>query len=217
METGAFVDEVGANIMVFGEVGIGNTTMSSALLPALYRVEGVGSLYGTGASATHNGVNKENVVGKKVSTVEEAMQYYRGRMSDVLWGEPTRALAAAGGAEIAAMVGGMLKCSIQDLPILVDGFIVMTAAMIMCMMDLTQSRLLLFVTRSVERGQAVTLGVLRNIRMSGHFPAPTLPALDMDLRMDEATDALLAVPLMRSACMVVSKLATLNEVFGLAP
>jgi hypothetical protein len=60
-------------------------------------------------------------------------------------------------------------------------------------------------------------GFVRNIATSGRFPAPTPPALDMGLRIDKATGAHLAVLLVKSACMVVSKLATLNKVFGFAP
>jgi len=208
-ETGAFVDEAGADVVVFGEVGIGNTTTSSALIAALCGIEDVGSLCGTGASTTRDGID-DDAVGKKVSIIEEAMRYHT---FGALRGEPIRALAAVGGAEIAAMVGGMLECSDRDLPILVDGFIVTTAAMIACMMDPQVSRLLLFATRSTERGQAVALGVIRDIGI----PAPAPPALDMGLRMGEATGALLAVPLVRSACAVMSELATLNEVLGLAP
>ena len=212
-ETGAFVDEAGADVVVFGEVGIGNTTTSSALIAALCGIEDVGSLCGTGASTTRDGID-DDAVGKKVSIIEEAMRYHRGvGTSCALRGEPIRALAAVGGAEISAMVGGMLECSDRDLPILVDGFIVTTAAMIACMIDPQVSRLLLFATRSTERGQAVALGVIRDISI----PAPAPPALDMGLRMGEATGALLAVPLVRSACAVMSELATLNEVLGLAP
>jgi nicotinate-nucleotide--dimethylbenzimidazole phosphoribosyltransferase len=216
-ETSAFVDEVGADIVVFGEVGIGNTTTSSALLAALCGAEDVASLCGTGSSTTHDGIDEDDVVGKKVSIIEEAMRYHRGGTSHALRGEPTRALAAVGGAEIAAMVGGILECSDRDLPVLVDGFIVTTAAMIACMMDPSASRVLLFATRSAERGQVVALGAVRDIATSGRFPAPAPPALDMGLRMGEATGALLAVPLVRSACAVVSELATLNEVLSLAP
>jgi NaMN:DMB phosphoribosyltransferase len=80
-----------------------------------------------------------------VSIVVEAMGYHHGGMSDVLRGKPTRAPVAMGGAETAAMVGGMLECSSQDhLPVLLDEFIIMTATMIACMMDTSVSRLLLF-------------------------------------------------------------------------
>jgi NaMN:DMB phosphoribosyltransferase len=64
----------------------------------------------------------DDAVRKKVSIVEEAMQYHRGRTSNVLRGKPTRMLVAMGGAKIATMVGGMLECSDQDLSVLVDGF-----------------------------------------------------------------------------------------------
>jgi nicotinate-nucleotide--dimethylbenzimidazole phosphoribosyltransferase len=135
----------------------------------------------------------------------------------VLRGKPTRVMVAMGGAEIATMVGGMMKCSDQDMPVLVDRFNVTTTAMIACMMDPSTLRLLLFAMQLAKRGQAVALGVVHNIATSRRFLSPTPPALDIGLRMDKAMGALFALPLMRSACTVMSELATLNKVFGHAP
>ncbi len=73
VEISAFVNKVGANIVVLSEVRIGNTTTLSTLLPTLCRAEGVESLCGTVASMTHNRIDKEDVIGKKVSIVKEAM------------------------------------------------------------------------------------------------------------------------------------------------
>jgi NaMN:DMB phosphoribosyltransferase len=60
------------------------------------------------------------------------------------------------------------------------------------------------------------MNVINDIAKSNNVPAPVLPpALNMNLRMGEGTGALLAIPLLRSACTVVADLATLNEVLGL--
>lgn len=208
--TGKFIDEVEGNIVLFGEVGIGNTTTSSALIAALSGV-GVESLCGTGASTNRDGINDE-VITKKISIIKEAMQYH-GESS--MKGAPLKALKAVGGAEIAAMVGGILLCNDRDMPILVDGFIVTTAAMIACHIDPSVARLLLFATQSTEKGQAIALNVIRDVALSHNIPVPVVPALNMNLRMGEGTGALLAVPLVRSACAVMTELATLNEVLGL--
>mmetsp|Transcript_25697 Transcript_25697/g.53668 ORF Transcript_25697/g.53668 Transcript_25697/m.53668 type:complete len:397 (-) Transcript_25697:330-1520(-) len=209
-ETSKFIDEMGGKLVLFGEVGIGNTTSSSALIAALTGTD-VESLCGTGASTTRDGINDE-VVAKKISIIKEAMQYHD---ASSLKGAPLNALQAVGGAEIAAMVGGMLEASERDMPILVDGFIVTTAAMIACQIDPLVTRVLLFATQSTEKGQAIALGIIREIATTNGIPAPGKPALNMNLRMGEGSGCLLAVPMARSACAIVSELATLGEVLGL--
>jgi len=209
-ETGKFIDEIGCNIVMFGEVGIGNTTTSSALIAALTGVDAE-AVRETGASTTRDGINDE-VIAKKISIIKEALEYHE---SSMLEGAPFQALKAVGGAEIAAMVGGMLEASDRDIPILVDGFIVTTAAMIACQIDSLVSRVLLFATQSTEKGQAIALETISIIATSTGIPAPVKPALAMDLRMGEASGCLLAMPLVRSACAIVTELATLNEVLGL--
>ena len=210
-ETGKFIDEVNASIIIFGEVGIGNTTTSSALIAALTGVDVESLCIGTGASTTRDGID-DDVVAKKISIIKEAMQYHD---ESSMKGAPLEALRAVGGAEIAAIVAGMLESSDRDVPILVDGFIVTTAAMIACKMDPSVTRLLLFATQSTEKGQAIALDVISDIAKSNGIPVPVMPALNMNLRMGEGTGALMAIPLVRSSCAVVAELATLNEVLGL--
>ena len=77
------------------------------------------------------------------------------------------------------------------------------------------TRVLLFATQSTEMGQAVALNAISDIAKSNDIPVPSMPALNMNLRMGEATGALLAMPLVRSACAVVAELATLNEVLAI--
>ena len=209
-ETNKFISELNGNIVIFGEVGIGNTTSSSALIAAITG-EDVESLCGTGASTTRDGVNDE-VITKKITIIKQALEYHK---SSTLKGSPLKALQAVGGAEIAAIVGGMLEASERDIPILVDGFIVTTAALIACLMDASVTRVLLFATQSTEMGQAVALNAISDIAKSNDIPVPSMPALNMKLRMGEATGALLAMPLVRSACAVVAELATLNEVLAI--
>jgi nicotinate-nucleotide--dimethylbenzimidazole phosphoribosyltransferase len=131
-------------------------------------------------------------------------------------GKPLLPLQKFGGAEIAALVGGMLECSDRDVPILVDGFMVTTAVLFACQIDPTVTRLLLFATQSTEKGQAIALMEIDEIARLNNIPALVTPALNMYLRMGEATGALLAIPLVRSACAIVSELATLNELLGIA-
>ena len=182
------------------------------MLAALTGTKDLKSLCGVGASTNRDGVN-DAAVAKKVTIIDEAMRYHE---TTQFLGKPLLALQKVGGTEIAALVGGMLECSEKDIPVLVDGFMVTTAAMIACQMDPTVTKLLIFATQSTEKGQTVALNEIGGIARLNNIPAPVMPALNMQLRMGEATGALLAIPLVKSACAVVSDLATLNEVLGLA-
>ena len=210
-ETSKFIDEMKSDIVLFGEVGIGNTTASSALIAALCGAD-VKSVCGTGASINRDGIDND-VIAKKISIIDGAMTYHNA--ATTLKDAPLSTLAAVGGAEIAAIVGGILESTERDIPILVDGFIVTTAAMIACYINSDVTRNLLFATQSTERGQAIAMNVIDSIAKSNNVPAPVQPALNMNLRLGEGTGALLALPLLRSACAVIAELATLNEVLGL--
>ena len=211
-ETAKMVDEspTCSNLVVcFGEVGIGNTTSSSALIAALSGVPAE-DLCDAGASVNRAGSN-EALVAKKVAILERAMAFHKDKD---FASDPKLALRAVGGAEIASIVGGMLECSDRSVPVLVDGFIVTAAALVACLVDPTATRAMLFATRSTERGQATALRMIRRIAKENGYPEPREPALNMGLRMGEGTGALAALPLVRTACSVV-EMATLSEVLEL--
>jgi len=209
------------HVIMFGEVGIGNTTTASALIAALTGVD-VATVCGSGASVTRDGINEE-IVAKKIDIIQEALTFHDNSSNSnsssnnttSLQNKPMQALSAVGGAEICSIVGGMLEASQHNVAILVDGFIVTTAAMIACMIDPMVSRLLLFATKSTEKGQMIAIATIQEIAMANSIPVPTKPALDMGLRMGEASGCITSVPLLRSACATISSLATLNDVMGL--
>ena len=209
IETGKTIDEMSCNVILFGEVGIGNTTTSATLIAALTGKDPA-ELCGSGASTSRDGVNVE-IVKKKVSILKEALKYH-GPSS--MKGQPYKALKAVGGAEIAAIAGGILEATERNVPVLIDGFICTTAAMIACQINPTASRAVLFATESTERGQTVALEEITKIAVENGFPAPEGPALRMKLRMGEGTGALTAAPLLKSACAVLS-MGTLEQVLSL--
>lgn len=208
-ETKRCIEEIQAEVIVFGEVGIGNTTTSSALIAALTG-EPVDTLCGSGATTTRVGDN--TIVSNKIQIVEEAMNCHKAsRMIN----NPAVALENVGGAEIVAIVGGILEASEKNIPVLVDGFIVTTAAMIAVLMSPDVCRVLCFATRSTEKGQRVAINTIKRIAKQNNIPESPEPALDMNLRMGEGTGALMAVPVLRSAAAVISELATLETVLNL--
>ena len=208
-ETGKAIDELGCNVVLFGEVGIGNTTTSATLISALTGKDAE-ELCGSGASISRDGINAE-VVKKKVSIVKEAMKYHGASSMN---GQPYKSLKAVGGAEIAAITGGILEATERSVPVLIDGFICTTAAMIACHINPIASRAILFATESTEKGQTIALEEIAKIALANGFPAPEAPALRMKLRMGEGTGALTAVPLLRSACGILS-MGTLQQVLSL--
>lgn len=199
------------DVLVFGEVGIGNTTSSSTLLAALTGVA-VKELCGYGATMTRD--CESEIMSNKVDIVQKAMKFHQElgsfdpRFVDL-------ALRSVGGAEIAAIVGGLFEASHHNIPVLIDGFIVTTAAMVATIMNPEVSRIILFATKSTEKGQAAALEKIneftRDHGLPGHVPA----ALDMNLRMGEATGALLCVPILKSAAAMMNDLATLDTVLKL--
>ena len=205
------VDDKNVNLLVLGEFGIGNTTTSSALLAALTD-ESIEVLVGNGATTTRDGIS-EGTITKKIEIIQDALSYHGKLMIKNDCDSPLTALMNVGGAEIAAIVGSILEASDRNIPVLVDGFIVTTAAMIACQISSKATRILMFATKSTELGQQIALEKIQQISQL-HVPIVP-PALDMGLRMGEATGALLAVPLVRSAAVIFSELATLDSVLKL--
>ena len=198
------------HVFAFGEVGIGNTTTSSVLIAALTG-KPVEALCGSGATATRK-CDDDSVVTKKISIVKEAIGFHKDQ---IMGDDPLGALKCVGGAEIAALVGGILEAADQDVPVLVDGFIVSTAAMIACQITPSACRVLLFSTRSTEIGQAIAIEKIQSIAEENNIPTPSKPSLDMNLRMGEGTGALIAIPIVKSSVAILSELATLETILNI--
>lgn len=120
-------------------------------------------------------------------------------------GDPHKVLEAVGGLEIAAMVGAYLEAAAARLPILVDGFVAGAAALVALHMDAGIARSIFWSHHSEEKGTAVLLEAVAAV--TGVKPQP---ALTMGLRLGEGTGAVLALPILRSACAIMT-MATLEE------
>ena len=204
------VEDMKVDTLIFGEVGIGNTTTSSALIAALTG-ESVDDVCGSGATTSRSAID-ESMISKKIKIVKDAIDFHG---QSAMIGNPTAALRSVGGAEITAIVGGILEASERNIAVLVDGFIVTTAAMIACQISSKASRILLFATKSTEKGQVLAIQNIQKIAEDQKFPSMANPALDMGLRMGEATGGLTAVGILRSALAILSELATLQEILQL--
>ncbi len=178
----------GIDTIAVGEMGIGNTTAASALVAAL-----------TGrrpADVTGRGTGlDDDAVRRKVSVIEEALELHRPGAED-----PLGALAAVGGFEIAALVGAILVAAEARTPVVLDGFITGAAALVAATMAPGIGPRLIASHRSAEPGHAV---VIERLGLD--------PLFDLDLRLGEGSGAALALPLIRSATLLLAGMATFDS------
>ncbi|WP_338165813.1 nicotinate-nucleotide--dimethylbenzimidazole phosphoribosyltransferase [Vibrio sp. 10N] len=176
----------GTDLLIFGEMGIGNTSSASAVLSALTELavfESVG--LGTG-------IDPEQLA-RKCDLVEQALSRFEER--DVM-----TVLAQLGGFEIAHLVGGFLEARRLQVPVLVDGFIVSVAALAACKLDPAVRDYLIFSHVSNEGAHRF---ILEELEAS--------PLLDLSLRLGEGTGAALALPLIRCAVEFYNEMASFES------
>jgi nicotinate-nucleotide--dimethylbenzimidazole phosphoribosyltransferase len=186
----------GADIIATGDMGIGNTTASSALVAAL-----------TGAPAaevTGRGTGVDDAgLARKVAVIEQALALHRPDPTDGLG-----ALAKLGGFEIGGLAGVMLGAAAARVPVVVDGFISGAAALLACAIAPALQPYLIAAHRSVERGH---LAIFARLDL--------VPLFDLGMRLGEGTGAALGISLCQAACKVLDEMATFGEagVAGPAP
>lgn len=188
------VDEAGegADLMLLGEMGIGNTTAASALACALAGLP-VEGLVGAGT-----GLDDARIALKQ-AVVERALALH-GVAITAAPQPALEALRRVGGLEIAALAGAMVAAAQRSVPVLVDGFIVSAAALAAVRLNPGVRDWLLFSHCSAERGHGRLLAAL-----------DATPLLQLDLRLGEGFGAALALPLLRLACALHNDMATFAE------
>jgi nicotinate-nucleotide--dimethylbenzimidazole phosphoribosyltransferase len=180
--------EAGADVIGTGDMGIGNTTSSSAIVAALTgeppeRTTGAGTGR-TPAELVH-----------KAEVVAKALAVNRPRASD-----PIDVLAKVGGFEIGVLTGVILGAASAGRPIVLDGFISGSAALIADAVSPHVRGYMVAAHRSAERGHRV---VLRHLGLR--------PLLDLRMRLGEGTGAVLAMGLVEAAAACLSDMATFEE------
>jgi len=192
VETGiAVVEEViaaGVDVVATGDMGIGNTTPSSAIVAAITG-RPVAEVTGRGTGLDDAGL------ARKVAVIEAALALHQPDPSDGL-----DVLAKVGGLEIGGLAGVMIGAAARRVPVAVDGFISGAAALIACTLAPAVQPYLIAGHRSVERGHQAVFGRL-----------DLEPLLDLGLRLGEGTGAVLAISLCQAACKVLDEMATFGE------
>ncbi|MEZ8840601.1 nicotinate-nucleotide--dimethylbenzimidazole phosphoribosyltransferase [Vibrio splendidus] len=185
----------GTNIIMFGEMGIGNTSSASAILSALAN-RAAAECVGLGT-----GINNEQLA-RKVAVVEQGVARCKGielkQLTDIK--DIKEVLAQVGGYEIVQMVGGFLGAYQNRTPILVDGFIVSVAAYVATLIEPSCRDYMIFAHRSEESGHKILLELL-----------DAEPLLDLGLRLGEGTGAALAMPIIRAAAEFYNNMASFES------
>jgi nicotinate-nucleotide--dimethylbenzimidazole phosphoribosyltransferase len=185
------LDEIerGLDVALTGDMGIGNTTASAALICALTGLDPK-DVVGRGT-----GVDDEGLARKR-DAVRKALEVNAERIA----AGPVDALAAVGGFEIAGLAGVILEAASQRRPVLIDGFISAAAALAAARITPAATGYMIASHRSQELGHAAALQQLG-----------LKPLLDLDLRLGEGTGALLALPLLDAAVRILNEMATFDE------
>ena len=178
----------GAQLLISGDLGIGNTTIAAALIAA--------SLGVPAAAVTGRGTGiDEGTFAHKTALVEAALARAGERIAD-----PTDRLAALGAADLAAAVGFITGAARRGVPVLLDGVIAVAEALVAEDLAPGTKAWLQAGHRSTEPGQALALDRLG-----------LTPLVDFSMRLGEGSGAVLAVPVVRSAVAALNGIAQLAD------
>jgi nicotinate-nucleotide--dimethylbenzimidazole phosphoribosyltransferase len=184
----------GANVLMFGEMGIGNTCVSSCMMTALIGVSASDSA-GRGTGLDQAGVShKAQVIEQSLKRAEQET----GQMMSE-WSAQTLA-EQVGGFEIVAMAGAMLQSAQRQTAFVVDGFICSVALLFAQKVAPNVRDYAIFAHQSNEKAHKMLLDYLQ-----------AEPILSLDLRLGEGSGAILAYPLINSACVFLNKMASFES------
>jgi nicotinate-nucleotide--dimethylbenzimidazole phosphoribosyltransferase len=178
----------GAQLLISGDLGIGNTTIAAALIAATL---GVPAAAVTGRGT---GIGDEALV-HKTALIEAALARVGDRVAD-----PVDRLAALGAADFAAAVGFISGAARRGVPVLLDGVIAVAEALVAEDYAPGTKAWLQAGHRSTEPGQALALDRLG-----------LKPLVDFSMRLGEGSGAVLAVPMVRSAVAALTGIAQLSD------
>ncbi|MEJ7819721.1 MAG: nicotinate-nucleotide--dimethylbenzimidazole phosphoribosyltransferase [Rubrobacteraceae bacterium] len=182
------IESGGVDLLVTGDMGIGNTTPAACLVAA-FTGRDPEDVTGRGT-----GIDDETL-SFKVSVVREALALHAPDTAD-----PLGVLAAVGGLEHAAICGVILTGAVYGVPVILDGVISNSAALVAQALAPDCVEYVIAGHRSAEPGAQIALQSLQ-----------LHPLLDLEMRLGEGTGGLLAVPLVQAAARVLGEMATLEE------
>ncbi len=178
----------GIDIVGTGEMGIGNTTASSAIVHC-FTQESLEKITGRGAGLDDLGLQN------KIKIIRKALEINKPDVKD-----PIDVLAKVGGFEIGALCGLILASASKKVPVVVDGFISGAAALLAYKIEPKVKDYMIVAHNSVESGHGVTLSYIG-----------LKPLLDLNLRLGEGTGGALAIGLVDAAIKILTQMATFDS------
>ena len=180
--------DAGADLLIAGDMGIGNTTAATTLVAAVTGSEPV-AVVGRGTGIDDAGWMR------KTTAVRNAMYRARDDAAD-----PMTLLARCGGADLAAMAGFCAQAAVRRTPLLLDGVVVTSAALVADLLAPGARQWWQAGHRSTEPAHALALARLE-----------LEPIVDLRMRLGEGTGALVALPVVRAAVATLASMATFGE------
>lgn len=186
----AFEEELaqGIDICGAGDMGIANTTASSAIVSVLARRDPA-EVTGRGTGITD--AAREN----KIRVIKRAIEVNKPDPSD-----PIDVLSKVGGFEVGGLAGVCLAAARRRVPVVIDGFISTAGAMIACAIEPKVNGYIIAAHRSVEPGHQAMLEWLGK-----------RPLLDLDMRLGEGTGAALGISLVEAGVKILREMASFEE------
>jgi nicotinate-nucleotide--dimethylbenzimidazole phosphoribosyltransferase len=178
----------GIDILGTGDMGIGNTTASSAITTVLTGTD-VTKVTGRGTGLDDEGWKR------KVKVIEKALQINRPNPKDAI-----DVLSKVGGFEIGGIAGVILAGARYQIPVVIDGFISGAAALVATCLSPQVKPYLIASHQSVEQGHKI---ILEHIGLK--------PLLNLDLRLGEGTGAALGIFLVEISLKILDEMATFTE------
>ncbi len=184
------VDALDADLLVLGEMGIGNTTAAAAIAAALGGGE-VADWVGRGTGVDDDGLQRKRLA------AETAV----ARIATIT--DPLEVLREVGGAELVAITAAIVAARHRQLPVMLDGYVVTAAALPLHCMNAAALDHCAVGHCSAEPGHR------RLLKRIGKEPL-----LDLDMRLGEGSGAMASVPLVAMACVGITDVPTFGEWFG---
>lgn len=181
--------KAGVALLATGEMGIGNTTTSSAVLAALLQIDPE-KVTGRGAGLTSAGLLR------KIQVIRQALALHKPDAND-----PVDVLAKVGGFDIGGLAGVYLGAAKMHLPVLIDGFISGTAALLACRLCPEAKEYMIASHKSKEPGMQI---LLKALGLSA--------SLDCDMCLGEGTGAVAFFPVLDMAAAVYRQMSTFADI-----
>ncbi len=178
----------GADLLIAGDMGIGNTTPATTLIAVLTSTEPVVAI-GRGTGIDDQGWMR------KAAAIRDAMWRARPHRTD-----PVALLRVAGGADFAAMAGYLAQAAARRTPVILDGVVVTAAALVADLLAPGAKAWWVAGHRSAEPSHTLALTKL-----------DLKPLVELDMRLGEGSGALTALPLLRAAIAALSEMSTFGD------